>query len=366
MKILFTRFPLESAHGGAEIQTLALMRGLRERGHAVAFLGSCPVLLAECRAEGFPVAELSIGPPPVTTWSALSFLWRKQTMQRKLVDALAAFHDLDTICMLGLSEKLLLTKEAHAKGIRVLWIEHDRIGPWLTKNPWLPRLREQSRHALTIGVSELSAGRYRALGWPADRVVAIPNGIDLSRLRDSPQRAMSNEQRVNGLHVGSLSRLSEEKGIDLLVAAALDLPEISLTIVGKGREEGYLRTLAEPARDRIRIIPHVHDLGEFYRSLDCFVLPSRDHDPFGLSAAEAMASGIPVIVTDQCGIAGSLTNGKDALIVKANSSQALKEALQSMLDPSTRSRFALASKATAERSFSLENMINAYERMLCT
>ena len=64
MKILFTRFPLESAYGGAEVQTLSLMKGLRDRGHAIAFAGSCKTLLRLCREEGFPVIELRIGPRP--------------------------------------------------------------------------------------------------------------------------------------------------------------------------------------------------------------------------------------------------------------------------------------------------------------
>jgi len=47
MNILFTRFSLESAYGGAEVQTLSLMKGLKEKGHEMIFLGSCPVLLEQ-------------------------------------------------------------------------------------------------------------------------------------------------------------------------------------------------------------------------------------------------------------------------------------------------------------------------------
>ena len=135
MKILFTRFPLESSRGGAENQTLWLMKGLIQRGHAVAFLGSCPALLAMCKEEGIPNTELNIGPPPVTKWSAISFFWRKKRMQQRLQEALSKFENVDAICMLSLSEKLLLTETANEKGIKVLWIEHDTIGRWLTKNP---------------------------------------------------------------------------------------------------------------------------------------------------------------------------------------------------------------------------------------
>src|SRR3989338_8256649 len=113
--------------------------------------------------------------------------------------------------------------------------------------------------------------------------------------------------------------------MEFLIKAIADLPEVSLTIVGKGREEGFIRNmiaeiterehLAEP---RILLIPTLPDLNPFYAAMNALVLPSREHDPFGLVAAEAMLRGIPVIVTDACGITGYLEHGKEALIVKAD------------------------------------------------
>ena len=153
MKILFTRFPLESAYGGAEVQTLSLMKGLREHGHAVVFAGSCPTLLKLCREENFPVAELNIGAPPVSKNTVIGFFWRKQNMRRQLEALLEQFSNLDALCMLSLSEKILLTPLAVHKGIKTFWIEHDRIGPWLTKNPWLKKLQQMSNAVTTIAVS---------------------------------------------------------------------------------------------------------------------------------------------------------------------------------------------------------------------
>src|SRR5262245_15941040 len=74
MHILFTRFPLESRMGGAEVQTLVLMKGLRDRGHDVMFLGSCHVLLEETGKLRIENKKLKIGPPPVTKWHVVNFL----------------------------------------------------------------------------------------------------------------------------------------------------------------------------------------------------------------------------------------------------------------------------------------------------
>lgn len=366
MKILFTRFPFESAHGGAEMQTISLMKGLRRRGHAVAFLGSCPTLLVLCQQHQIPCAALEIGPPPVSKETVVSFLWRKRRMRQKLNAAFQEFvaHGLDAICMLSLSEKLLLTQTAAEAGVKVFWIEHDTIGPWLTRNPNFPRLRKLSVLATTIGVSELSQKLYVQLGWDPRRVVGIPNGIDPQRF---PFDSAAERQSTEKAHVGCVARLAREKGIDLLIQAAKDIPEATFSIVGLGRQRNALERLIAKygISDRVSIEPRKANMGGFYHSLDVLVLPSRTHDPFGLVAAEAMMLGVPVIVTDACGIASLLTHGKDALIVRANSAEALKSAIADLLSNEFRRRkIAQAGRQKALSDFTETSMINRYEELL--
>lgn len=356
MKILFTRFPLESALGGAEIQTLSLMQGLRDRGHEVSFLGSCPVLLEQTGGE-----KLEIGPPPVTKWGAISFLWRKGTMKKKLEQAVEKMGNIDAILMLSLSEKILLTPYALKKGIKVIWIEHDTVGRWLTKNPSLPKLKKMSSQVTTVGVSDLSRRHYVDLGFDPEHTIAIPDGVDPQRFE--PSATPRTNQKL--LRVGCVSRLSHEKGIDLLIGAMKDNVGASLRILGWGDGENAYRTLIEKNNlgNRVSIETGI-DIGEFYKSIDLLVLPSRQHDPFGMVAAEAMMLGIPVIVTDACGIAGYLTNGNDATVVKAGSREALSEAISSMSDPEKRSRIALAGKEKAQSDFTVGKMVDAYENLI--
>jgi len=367
MNILFTRFPLESRFGGAEVQTIALMRGLRSRGHRVAFLGSCPTLLQECRKLAVPAAELEIGPPPVTPWTAVSFLWRQFSMRAKLKRALKEIGPLDAICMLSLSEKLLLTPIAKDEKIRVFWIEHDRVGRWLTMNPWLSKLRRLSHLATTIVVSELSSMIYLRLGWDDKRLIAIPNGV--------ARPTSCSKKTTNGtFRIGCIARLSRDKGVDLLIEAVRNIPSVSLTIVGTGREEQRLRSLIEspnsptaqqPNSPAISLLAHLPDLSAFFSSIDLLVLPSRVHDPFGLVAAEAIMAGIPVIVTDACGIASYLKDKSDAYIVQAGSLSALRTAIEELRhDPEKRRALAEAGKRTAEELFSVDRMVDHYTRLL--
>lgn len=356
MNILFTRFPLESRYGGAEVQTVSLMRGMRARGHKVAFVGSCPVLLRECKKLAIPAADLSIGMPPVTPLGAVSFLWRRRRMLRLLADTLDAIGPLDAVVMLSLSEKILLTPVALQKNIRVLWIEHDRVGRWLRWNPWLPLLRRLSRHVTTVTVSGLSRKLYLEIGFDPDHTVSIPNGVERPPSSGAPIRA----KKSPSVQIGCIARLSYDKGVDLLIEAMRGVEGARLTIVGDGREEGALRDHLNILGERATLLATVTDIAAFIRSLDLLVLPSRLHDPFGLVAAEAMMLGVPVVVTDQCGIAGSLTHNKDAVIVRADSSVALQEALALLAgDPLKRASLADEGKLTAERLFTIDRMVES-------
>ncbi|MDD4319733.1 MAG: glycosyltransferase family 4 protein [Candidatus Peribacteraceae bacterium] len=396
-KILFTRFPLESALGGAEIQTVSLMEGLAKKGHAVAFAGSCHVLLHMCKERGIPAIALDIGPPPVTKWGALSFAWRKKQMLRQLQELLHGFRDLDAVFMLSLTEKLLLTPMLTTpqiprprtpvlpySRIPAFWIEHDRVGRWLTKNPWLPRLRALSRQATTVAVSDLSRKIYLDLGWDPAKTIAIPNGIDLSRFSTEPKSLRSHpeekqarpsdaltsrppfsprEKGDRGMRVGCVARLSHEKGVDILIEAVKSLEGVTLSIVGKGHEETMLRDRARE-NSRIRFLGHVDDLAAFYGSVDALVLPSRNHDPFGLVAAEAMAAGLSVVVTDACGIADYLSDGNDALIAGAGDAAGLRTKIEMLRDPALRHRMGEAARKTAMTRFSVESMVDRYDALL--
>ena len=365
MHILVTRFPLESAHGGAEVQTLSLIRGLLERGDTVTFVGSCPVMLRECQKLGVEAMELDIGPPPVTKWGAVSFLWRRMGMQKKLesvLDQVHASRPIDAVVMMSLTEKLLLTHAANMGGSAVYWLEHDRGGRWLQKNPWLPQLRRLHSVATTICVSELSAQIYQALGWKGDRLATIPNGIDLSQF----QGFQSQVPQDGMLHVGCAARLTADKGVDLLLRAIAGMPDVALHIAGSGPEERVLQQLAEKLQlqDRVQFCGQVQPITQFYSTIDILVLPSRLHDPFGLAAAEAMACGIPAVVTDACGIADYLTHGQDAVVVEADSTEAITQGISKLQSADTRERMGEHGLQTAQSSFSVEQMIQKYAILL--
>lgn len=371
MHILFTRFPLESIpNGGAEGQIMNLATGLAERGHAVAFAGSCTALAPAFRRANLPVVDLDIGPPPVSKTAIARFAVRKNAMRRQLETMLSGFKQLDVVVMLSLSEKLLLTDIAAKRGIRVIWIEHDPVDRWLTKNPWRKLLQKQSEHATTVTVSPLSRVHYLEMDWNPKKTIAIPNGIEDSWFQDGESRKQKVESRTNKrspsqLHVGCVARLAKEKGIDVLLRAIADVDHTTLDIVGDGPEKNALQQQVHRLgiAHRVRFLGRTDDVAHIYRIIDALVLPSRTIDPFGMAAAEAMAMGVPCLVTDACGIASCLQAARDVLVVESGSAPALAQGIERLHEAAQRASLAQNGAKAAREHFRISTMVDRYETL---
>ena len=304
-------------------------------------------------------------------------------MKKLLKQAVDHLPKADVVIMLSLTEKLLLTPVFQYSNTPVFHLEHDRVGRWLTKNPWLKKLKKLSNNATTIVVSELSKKIYVNLGFPENKVIAIPNGIDISRFQEKQSSPLLEGEgpgvrlhRISyNLHIGCISRLTKDKGVDLLVDAVKDIKGIELTIVGSGRDENEIKksivnclpavALTKAGQLSIVHLSRVENISDFYKSLDILVLPSREHDPFGLVIAEAMMLGIPCVVTNACGIADYLVDGKDAIVVEAASADALNEGIHKLLDdPDLRASIAKNGQKKAQKEFTVNKMVESYCKLL--
>ena len=362
MNILFTRFPLEAIPGGgAETQVESLATGLAERGHSVTFAGSCPALGSAFRSKNFPVVSLDVGPPPVSKTTIARFALRKRSMRAALERMLDDFSKLDVIVMLSLTEKLLLTDIAAKRGITVVWIEHDPVGRWLRKNPWRKLLLRVSALATTITVSELSRIEYLEMDWNPKKTVAIPNGISDRWFIEKKGKGSSH----GTLHLGYIGRLATEKGVDLLLRAIADVDHVTLDIVGNGPEKHMLKKQTQRLgiEHRVRFLGRTDDVAHVYRVIDALVLPSRTNDPFGLVVAEAMAMGVPCLVTDACGIAAHLDAQRDVIVVRGDDVDALVGGIQTLQDAEKRAILSKNGAKAARQQFKVSTMVDRYETL---
>jgi glycosyltransferase involved in cell wall biosynthesis len=136
---------------------------------------------------------------------------------------------------------------------------------------------------------------------PDRKVTLIPGAVDLSKFAPGGSREKNRERFGIGPGPVALTvrRLVERMGIDLLIRAAAEVPELQVVIGGDGPLRAELEALAASLKVPAKFLGYIRDedLPALYRSADLFVLPTRALEGFGLVAIEAMACGTPAMGT---------------------------------------------------------------------
>lgn len=218
-----------------------------------------------------------------------------------------------------------------------------------------------------IGTYQHKVTRYIALngfcrdkfvegGLPRDRISIKPNFVD------SP--APINAPRTNGLFVG---RLSQEKGIDVLLGALTRLPGKILNVIGEGPERertqihGRLRSLGAKARTEI--------MAHMQRS-SYLVMPSIWYETFGMVLVEAFACGLPVIATRLGVMQDLIEDGRTGMLFDPGSSIDLAEKIawadrhpEEMHRMGRNARETYMEKYTPQHNY--EQLMTIYRQALC-
>ena len=152
---------------------------------------------------------------------------------------------------------------------------------------------------LIITCSDFHARTLRDQGFPSEKLRVIPLWVDASFWRPPSKRTVSKSGPLRVLYAG---KINIRKGVPYLVQAAIACGRaIELTIVGKIDDE--LRTFFKDYEGKVKLEPACtkDELRNHFHAHDLLVLPSLG-DSFGFIALEAMACGLPVIVSENCGV----------------------------------------------------------------
>ncbi len=182
------------------------------------------------------------------------------------------------------------------------------------------RLRHLVRRASFVAISAEIRAELEELGVPPERILGIPNGVDVSTYRPaSPEERRRLRERLGlpaapGLLVYT-GRLDAVKRVDVLVRALAGVPGAVLVLVGEGPDRARLERVARDAgvHDRVRFAGLVEDVSEHLRAADAFVTPSVAE---GLSNAllEALACGLPALAAPASGVRELLADGRGVVV----------------------------------------------------
>lgn len=356
-----------SAIGGAERHLFDLVRGLASLGVDVSVICPRPGPLTEQLAEcGIPVHGIEM----VRPWPNDEYLLDQHALQ----DLVAVLREKrpDVVHSHLYPAHLHASLAAQEVGIpAIVQTAHTIIvRPGDT-------LLSQVTAARIIAVSHAAARLLEGVGVPPERIEVIYNGVSPEHFQENQEDQQHVRHALKlkgGPLIGTVSRLSPEKGIDVLLRAVQQvvplLPSLTVLIIGTGPQATELRHPADRLglSETVRFLGARRDISGLNRLLDLFVLPSRQ-EACPMALLEAMAAKRAVIATSVGGTPEVVVHAADGWLVPSEDSAALAQALLLLLeDPDRRSSMGAAAQQKVAAQFTQEHMVQEivafYRRLL--
>jgi len=252
--------------------------------HLLLYIFSIPTLMRYKRGPLLTTGVISLYPASIIVLHFLNLPWRKIFKQLGRFHGRDYYHYLDTYIG-AIMEKVLL------KGPKIIAVSNSVKRDTEKEFPQ----KRGSIYVIYPGVdNDVFSPRYRL----KDRKTLFGNDIDESDILIG--------------YAGDL--MVKRKGIHKLIMVIEGLPDnYKLILIGKGNP--YRRyNIKSPLREKVIWIDFTLELEKFLANLDIFVLPSY-YEPFGLVILEAMASGVPVILSHYTGFSEILRDKKDAVFL---------------------------------------------------
>ena len=221
--------------------------------------------------------------------------------------------------------------------------------------------------------SEVELESARRLRFSNGRLIPLgadappPPGVDDRATVDQTYPSLQGRQVV--LFLGGLHPI---KGLDVLAAAVGSLAEsrddFSVIVAGSGaaKYEAEVRAIYDRNGLSERTVFTGMVLGDekwrLLRAADVFVLPSR-HENFGVAVVEAMASGTPVVISDQVGIHSEISESGAGLVTTLDPTDVAAAIGRLLDDPDAAKRMGKAGEALAARRYSWERVASDVEAL---
>ena len=192
--------------------------------------------------------------------------------------------------------------------------------------------------AYADGHFAINDANYRTLRrlFPDAITYRLRNPIDIPAKNVIRQRRNAVRIRDNKIKLGFIGRISEEKNIELILKAVLNVKNCELTLVGSAENEKYEKSLKRMAEqtgisDRVKWLGWQSDPWPYVCDVDAICLTSL-YEGFPLAALESLAHGIPVIASKTAGITEIIEEGVTGYTFDVGDTQAFEYIIESYFE----------------------------------
>ena len=345
--------------GGQEVRTLNEARWTMERGWRVLLAGQPDGRLVErARAAGLESAPIRMaGPVDLRALAGLVRLIRRERV------SLVHTHSSIDAWLGGMAARLCR--------VPVVRTRHVSIAIRRGLNPVYRRLADR---VITSG--EAIRRLVVDAGVPAERVIAIPAGVNLESFpfgTRAPETAR--ELGLGRPVIGSVAMFRGSKGHPQLLQAFAMVrekrPGATLLLVGDGIRRAWVEQLAREAKlsDAVVFTGFRPDVPALLATMDCFAQASTRTEGVPQALLQAFATGVPVVASRIGGIPEVVTDGVTGLLVESESVEALAAGIERVLDDAeAAAQRARAARALVEARFShthaIDRLLHVYEELL--
>jgi len=312
---------------------------------------------------------------------SLMFLTGMLRIRRELA-RLIETHNIDIVQthLLDLFDFLIPTLRYDTNLRLVLWTIHNvnflptTMRHWLLKPKrfvyrLLYRLMAGKVDGFIAVSDEVCQSLIRQIGPIQNKVITIPNGVDVKRYERPGNKAALCDQlglEANSRLVATVGRLTAQKGHRYLIDAATTIlsahPDTYFLFIGDGELKDELQSQVQKAG----LSRHVHFLGnrddvpDLLAAVDLFVLPSL-WEGLSIALLEAMAAGKPIVATAVSGTIQVMISGQTGLVVPLGDSGALADAIIQLLSaPAQAQAMGQAAKQHVKVNFSAQKQANEH------
>ena len=214
----------------------------------------------------------------------------------------------------------------------------------------------------------------RSFNLPPDKIVIIPNGIDINKFKSNTENNNNFIKKYNlkegAFRILFVSRLIETKNAHRLINAVMRfMKKVEVIIIGSG-DAKYIEQLKKISDNRIHILGEVNfsELVSAYNVSDLFVLLGEWGEGMPTAILEAMACGLPVLTTAGGSISDVITEGENGLFIDVPIDEMeLAEKIQHFMG-SDNTKMAEANIVKVNREFNweiiAERIYDVYKRVL--
>ena len=367
MKIGITCYP---TYGGSGAVATELGMALARRGHEVHFITYKQPFRLPSFLPRIYFHEVDVGRYPLFEYPpydlALAVRMHEVVLSHKL-DLLHVHYAIPHATSAWIAREMLANVRPD---IRVLTTLHGTDITIVGQDPSFHAITKfsiEKSDGLTAVSRYLQAETVQAFGCTGCRIEVIPNFIDpdiydRSKYKPALREQLPGSDRVL-MHISNFRQVKRVRDVVRVFARVRDVVPSALVMVGDGPD----RVHAEAEARELGVHDHVHFLGKIdtvaplLSAADLFLLPSQS-ESFGLSALEALASGVPVIGTIAGGLPEVVRSGETGILCPVGDVDGMAEAAIVLLRDRGRweAMSQLAARDARER-FAMKDVVEQYE-----